>query len=204
MRRHALITILVLLLTGAPLATLAAAAGDPPLRLLPVQFTKAQPAESSLEPGDAGDPLDQYQTDFKRKNLGAYLGVDQNKVEQLLQLDQKYKAQKRQATQEARLALQQLQHLMQQSQPREAEVQAVLDRMIKLRQDKLALEQQQLQEEKRLLTPLQQARYILMLINLRQQIAKEAQKVRSAPPGVTLPPKPGPHEVPVSRPGGRY
>jgi hypothetical protein len=93
---------------------------------------------------------------------------------------------------------------MSQPQPPEQEVAAILDNMMKLRKDKLALEQQQLQEEKSILTPVQQARYILLLMNMRQQIAKEAQKVRSAPQGVPLPAKPQPHEVPVSRPGRGY
>ncbi len=155
------------------------------------------------EPG--GEPMDQYQMDFKRQNLGAALGIDQNTVERLLQIDQKYKAQKRQAIQNAKGVFQQLQRVMSQPQPNEQEVASILDNMMKLRQEKLALEQNQLQEEKSILTPVQQAKYILVLMNMRQQVAKEAQRVRSAPQGVPLPAKPaGPREVPVSRPGIGY
>jgi hypothetical protein len=51
----------------------------------------------------------------------------------------------------------------------------------------------------------QQARYILMLMNMRHQVAREAQRVRNAPQGVPITPKPGPREVPaVSRPGTGY
>jgi myosin heavy subunit len=153
---------------------------------------------------DASDPMDQYQDEFKRKNLGSALGIDQAKVERLLQIDHKYKSLKRQAIHDAKAALQQLHQVMRQPQPPEREVSAILDRMMKLRQDKLALEQRQLQEEKSILTPVQQAQYILLLMNMRQQVAQEAQKVRNAPRGMPIPAKPGPREVPVSRPGGGY
>ena len=158
----------------------------------------------AFEPGDAADPMDQYQMEFKRKNLGAALGIDQNRVERLLQIEQKYRAQKRRAIQEARSALQRLQQVMSQPQPSDKEVAAILDTMMRLRKDKLTLEQSQLQEEQSILTPVQQARYILLLMNLRQQVAKETQKMRSTPPGTPLPAKPTPHEVPVSRPPSGY
>lgn len=157
---------------------------------------------AAFETRRPSDPLDQYQLDFKRKHLGSSLGIDQAKVERLLQIDQKYKPLKRQTIREAKAALQQLRHLMQQPHPPEQEVAAILDRMMKLRREKLALEQRQLREEKDVLTPVQQARYILLLLDLRRQIAREAQKMRSAPPGEQIPPQAGPREVPVSRPGG--
>lgn len=153
----------------------------------------------AFDGSEASDPMDQYQVEFKRKTLGPALGIDQQKVERLLQIDQKYRSMKRQATQEAKGAIQQLHQVMHQPQPSEEEVRAILDNMMKVRRDKLALEQRQLEEEKTVLTPVQQARYILLLMNMRQQIAREAQKVRSAPQGVPLPVKPGPREVPVSR-----
>jgi hypothetical protein len=158
----------------------------------------------AFEAGEPGEPMDQYQMDFKRQNLGAALGIDQSKVEQLLQIDQKYRARKRQAIHDAKAAFQQLQQVMSQPQPPEQQVAGILDTIMRLRQEKLGLEQQQLQEEKRILTPVQQARYIMLLMNMRHQIAREAQRVRNTPQGVPLPPKPtGPREVPaVSRPGG--
>jgi hypothetical protein len=164
----------------------------------------AAPWGLAFETGEPGDPMDQYQADYKRQHLGAALGVDQGTVERLLQIDQKYKAQKRRSIQDAKGAFQQLQRAMSQPQPSDQEVAAILDNMMRLRKDKLTLEQSQLQEEKSLLTPVQQAKYILLLMNMRQQVAKEAQKVRTAPPGAPMPMKPAPHEVPVSRPGGGY
>jgi Spy/CpxP family protein refolding chaperone len=151
---------------------------------------------------DHHDPLDQYQMDFKRKHLSSSLGLDQARVERLLQIDQKYKSLKREKIREAKATLRQLQQLMQQPNPPQQQVEAILDRMMKLRREKLALEQKQLQEEKNILTPVQQARYILLLMNMRQQIAREAQMMRSSPQGVPVPPQTGPREVPVSRPGG--
>jgi Spy/CpxP family protein refolding chaperone len=168
------------------------------LVLLSTPFSAA-----AFETHGPSDPLDQYQLDFKRKHLSSSLGIDQAKVERLLQIDQKYKPLKRETIQDAKAALQQLQQLMRQPHPSEPEVAAILDRMMKLRQEKLSLEQKQLNEEKNILTPVQQARYILLLMNMRQQIAREARKMRSTPQGVPIQPQPGPREVPaVSRPGG--
>lgn len=170
--------------------------------LLALMLLFSAPFSAAAFDHDPNDPLDQYQMDYKRKHLSNSLGIDQAKVERLLQIDQKYKPLKRKTIQDAKVALQQLQQLMQQPHPSEQEVAAILDRMMKLRQEKLALEQRQLREEKNILTPVQQARYILLLMNMRQQIAQEAQKMRSAPQGVPIQPQPGPREIPVSRSGG--
>ena len=63
---------------------------------------------------------------------------------------------------------------MSQPNPPEKEVAAILDTIMRLRKQKLTLEQEQLQEEKSILTPVQQARYIMLLMNMRHQIVKEA------------------------------
>jgi hypothetical protein len=160
----------------------------------------------AFDAGEPGEPMDQYQMNYKRQNLGTALGIDQAKVERLLQVDQKYKSQKRQAIHDAKAAFQQLQQVMSQHNPPEREVATILDNIMRLRKQKLTLEQQQLQEEKSILTPVQQARYIMLLMNMRHQIVKEAQRVRNTPQGVPVPPKPtGPREVPaVSHPGTGY
>ncbi len=92
---------------------------------------------SASDAGDGSEPMDQYQMDFKRQNLGPALGVDQNTVERLLQIDQKYRAEKRQAVQNAKAAFQQLQRVMSQPKPQEQEVASILDTMMKLRKEKL-------------------------------------------------------------------
>jgi hypothetical protein len=97
--------------------------------------------------GDPSDPIDQYQVDYKRKNLGSALGIDQSKVERLLQIDEKYRTLKRQAIQNARGSLQQLNQVMHQPQPSDGEVRRILDDMMRIRREKLSLEQRQLEEE---------------------------------------------------------
>ena len=163
-------------------------------------FIGAPWSVAAFDSNNLSDPIDQYQLDFKRKNLGSTLGIDQAKVERLLQIDQKYLSMKRQTIEDAKTSLQQLQRLMHQPQPSPKEVAALLDKMMKLRQEKLSLEQRQLREEQNILTPVQQARYFLLLMNMRHQIAQEARKMRSAPERGPLPPQSGPREVPVSRP----
>jgi hypothetical protein len=160
----------------------------------------------AFDGGDSGEPMDQYQMNFKRQNLGTALGIDQAKVERLLQIDQKYKFRKRQAIHDAKAAFQQLQQVMSQPNPSEKEVATILNNIMRLRKMKLTLEQDQLQEEKSILTPVQQARYIMLLMDMRHQIVREAQRLRNGPQGVPVPPKPtGPREVPaVSHPGTGY
>lgn len=179
MPRLALFVALLLVLAGAP-------------RWAPAQ-----------EAGDPGDPVDQYQADFKRKNLGRYLGIDQQKVEQLIRIEQKYRVLKLQTETAAKNSLQQFKQVMSQPQPPEQEVQRILNHMFLKRQEKLALEQRQFEEQKTILTsPVQQGRYLMFLMSLHHQIAKEAQKVRTGPPAGMAPPAgPGPREIPVVGPG---
>jgi hypothetical protein len=147
---------------------------------------------AAQEPPAAAGPIDQYQVDFKRKNLGRYLGIPQPQVEQLIQIDQKYTALKRQKEMEAKTALEQFKQLMNQPQPPEAEVQRILNHMMQKRQEKLMLEQQQFEEQKAVLpSAVQQGRYLLFLMGLHRQIAQEAQKLKSAPPATFRPPPAG-------------
>ena len=71
--------------------------------------------------------------------------------------------------------------------------------MIRKRQEKLDLEQEQLEEEMTILTPVQQGRYLLFLMGLRRQMVKEAYNLRGLPasprsPASTL------REIPVVQP----
>lgn len=152
-------------------------------------------ASQGFEPAD---PMDRYQAEVKRARLGPALGVDQRTVELLLQIDQKYRAQKEQAKREAMLAFQQLQQVMSKPNPTDQEVQAILERMMRSREETLALQQRQFQEEMSLLTPVQQARYLMFLMSLRRQVASEARELKTAPKA-TKPITP-PRELPVMRP----
>jgi hypothetical protein len=67
--------------------------------------------------------------------------------------------------------------------------------------DMLNLQQRQQDEEMAVLSPVQQARYLLYLMGLRRQMAKEARNLRPDQGGAQpLPPRPDLREVPVVRP----
>ena len=134
--------------------------------------------------------------EIKRTQLGSALGVDQRTVEQLLKIDQKYNPLKDQTRREAKTAFEQLQQVMRSPNPSQQEVRAILDTMLRKKKEIKALEDQQDQEETALLSPVQRARYILYLISLRQEIAKEARSLRSGPKAIQpLTPGPEPREV---------
>lgn len=152
-------------------------------------WTLAQPGNG---PGGFQDKLQAV----KRAQLGPTLGVDQRTVDQLLKLDQKYTPLKEQARQEAKAAFRQLQLLMRNPNPSEAEVRAVLNNLMRHEQEMVNLKQRQVDEERAILSPVQQARYILYL----QHMMKEARSIKGGPGGVAPFTPGGPHEIPVSRP----
>lgn len=149
---------------------------------------------------DNPDTMDRYQEDVKRQKLGPALGVDQRTVNQLLQIDHRYKPLKEQTKKEAITSFQQLQQVMRDPSPPENQVRSILSRMIKNRRESLNLQERQLEEEMAVLTPVQQARYLMFLMSLRKQVAQEAFNLRSAPSREARPVAP-PRELPVVRPG---
>lgn len=174
MRRFMLSILALLFLVGLPLPA-------------PAQF-------------DQPDSTDRYQEEVKRQKLGSALGVDQSMVNRLLKIDQRYKPMKEQAKREAFTSFQQLQQMMRNPSPPEDQVRAILNRMIKSRRESLNLQERQLEEEMGVLTPVQQARYLMFLMSLRKQMAQEAFNLRSAPQQEGRPMAP-PRELPVVRPG---
>jgi hypothetical protein len=104
--------------------------------------------------------------------------------------------------------MQRLQQLMSQPSPSERDIQAVLNHMKRKRLEMLNLQQRKDGEETALLTPVQQARYILYLMSLIRQ----ARSIKSSPGGPGGPGSMGgpgnmgapafrpPREIPVSRP----
>lgn len=165
------------------------------LAFLLTLFLGLPAAAQGFEPAD---PMDRYQAEVKRAKLGPALGVDQRTVDLLLQIDQKYRVQKERAKQEAMLAFQQLQQVMSKPNPTDQEVQAILERMMRTREETLALQQRQFQEEMSLLTPVQQARYLMFLMSLRRQVATEARELKTSPKAAK--PVTPPRELPVMRP----
>ncbi|MDI6852573.1 MAG: hypothetical protein QME75_03070 [Deltaproteobacteria bacterium] len=146
---------------------------------------------------DPPDSAGHYQESIKRQKLGPALGVDQGTVNRLLDIDHKYKPLKEQAKRDAISAYQDLQQVMRNPSPPENQVRAILDKMIRNRRETLNLQQRQLEEEMAVLTPVQQARYLMFLMSLRKQMAQEAMNLRSRQEAKPIAP---PRELPVVRP----
>lgn len=159
---------------------------------------------------------DRFQ-EIKRSQLGPALGVNQQTVDRLLAIDARYKPLRRQLVTEMKSDMQRLQQFMGQPSPPEREVKALLADMKRKRLEMLNLQQRKDDEETALLTPLQQARYLMYLMTL----IKEARSVKSGAgksggqgrhgvvggpgggmgtPGGMAVPTLRPAEIPVSRP----
>jgi len=159
---------------------------------------------------------DRFQ-EIKRSQLGPALGVNQQTVDRLLAIDARYKPLRRQLVAEMKSDMQRLQQLMNQPSPPEQEIKSLLADMKRKRLEMLNLQQRKDDEETALLTPMQQARYLMYLMTL----IKEARSVKSGAgkpggqgrPGVVGGPGGGmgtpggmavptlrPSEIPVSRP----
>ncbi len=149
------------------------------------------------QPGEGPGGFQEKLQEVKRSQLGPTLGADQRTVDQLLKIDQKYIPLKEQSRREAKAAFRQLQQLMRNPSPPEAEVRTLLDSLLRHEQEMVNLKQRQVEEERAVLTPVQQARYILYL----QQMMKEARSIKGGPGGVAPFTPGGPREIPVSRPG---
>lgn len=136
--------------------------------------------------------------DVKRAQLGPTLGVSQPIVDKLLAIDQRYKPMRSQLILGMQADMRRLQQLMSQANPPEQEVRAVLAEMKRKRLEMLNLQQRKDDEESAILTPMQQARYIMYLMTL----IKEARNVKQGDgrPGRMGPGMRGPREIPVSRP----
>jgi Spy/CpxP family protein refolding chaperone len=150
----------------------------------------AQPA------GHFGEGFQDRLMEIKRSQLGPALGVDQRTVDQLLQIDQRYKPQKHQLIMDMKNDLRRLEQVMNQPHPPEQEVKAILSTMKRKRQEMLNLQQRKDEEEMALLTPVQQGRYLLYLMSL----VKQARNVKSGPERARPLTPQMPREIPVFRP----
>jgi hypothetical protein len=135
--------------------------------------------------------------EIKRRQLGPALGVDQRTVDRLLAIDQRYGPQRQQLIRQMKADWRRLQQLMGQTAPPEQEVKTVLDHMRHKRLEMLNLQRRQGDEEMAILTPIQQARYLMYL----RTLIREARSIRSGGPPAGKFIRPGqPREIPVSRP----
>lgn len=137
---------------------------------------------------------------IKRTQLGSALGVDQGTVDKLLQIELRYKPQRQQLIMETKAEFQRLQQVMSQPTPSDQEVGSILANMKRKQKDMEELKRRQDEEEMALLTPVQQARYIMYL----RTLVKEARSIKGGPgggPGGGTPLSPQtPREIPVYRP----
>ncbi len=152
----------------------------------------------------------------KRNQLGPALGVNQQTVDKLLAIDAKYKRLRHQLAVGMENDVQRLRQLMRQPAPPEQEIKALLSEMKRKRLEMLNLQQRKGDEDAAILTPIQQARYLMYFMSL----IKEARSIKSGGerpgfqgrPGIVGSPGglggPGgmgvptlrPTEIPVSRP----
>ena len=151
--------------------------------------------------GGGGGFQDKF-LEVKRNQLGPALGVKQPTVDQLLAIDARYKPLRHQLVTGMRSDMQRLQQLMSQPSPPEQEIKPLLADMKRKRLEMLNLQQRKDDEETALLTPMQQARYLMYLMSL----IKEARSIKSGtggaggPGGLGTPALRPPQEIPVSRP----
>ena len=139
---------------------------------------------------------DQFR-EVKRTQIGPTVGVSQQIVDQLLQIEARYQSPRQQLIRESKEDFRRLQQVMSQPSPSDREVKAILTDIKSKKKAMEDLKTRQGEEEEALLTPVQQARYIMYL----QTLGKEARSVRGRGPGEETPMMPqGPREIPVSRP----
>jgi hypothetical protein len=148
--------------------------------------------------------------------LGSALGVNQQTVDKLLAIDARYKQLRQQLAVGMENDIQRLHQLMRQPSPPEQEIQALLAEMKRKRLEMLNLQQRKGDEDAAILTPIQQARYLMYFMTL----LKEARSIKSGGGRPGSPVRPGivgspggvggpggmgvptlrPTEIPVSRP----
>lgn len=136
----------------------------------------------------------------KRTQLGPALGVSQQTVDQILQIEQRYQAMRQKLFQDSKADFQRLRQVMTQSSPSDQEVKAILNDIKGKQQETQNLHQRQVQEEEALLTPVQLARNIMY----QKRLLKEARSIKGKGPrnAAPLAPPSGPREIQVSRKTG--
>jgi hypothetical protein len=160
----------------------------------------AQPAEGFRPGGVGGGGFQERFQQVKRTQMGPALGVNQQTVDQLLDIERRYQPGRRQLIQSMKMDYQRLQQAMSQPAPSEQQVQAILIDMKRKKQEMQDLQTRQGEEEDALLSPVQQARYLMY----NQSLMREARTIKRGGPeeGGTFTPG-GPREVPVINPSGR-
>ena len=140
-------------------------------------------ASATLAPaqvnGGMGGGFQEQFFQVKRRQLGPELGVSQQTVDRLLQIEQRYQARRQKLFQDSKADFQRLLQVMSQPSPSDQEVQAILNNIKRHQQEKQNLQQRQGQEEEKLLTPVQQARKIMY----QKRLLREARSIKGRGPG---------------------
>ncbi|MDD2902019.1 MAG: hypothetical protein PHU44_06255 [Syntrophales bacterium] len=155
----------------------------------------------TFSPANGGRASFQEQfLEIKRKQLGPELGVSQQTVDQLLQIEQRYQAKRRKLYRDSKADFQRLRQAIYRPSPSAPEVKAILSAIKGKLQESQNLHQQEIQEEGKLLTPVQLARNILY----HKKLLREAQNIKGRSSGKTAPFRPpsGSREIQVSRSTG--
>jgi hypothetical protein len=154
--------------------------------------------------------------EVKRSQLGPVLGVNQTTVDKLLAIEARYKPVRRQMIVEMMNDWRRLEQAMAQASPAEQEIKTILSNLRHRKDEMHNLQQRQGDEEIAILTPLQQARYLIY----QKSLLKEARSIKGgggSPGGQSRPgvvggqggmggpggmavPTLRPTEIPVSRP----
>ena len=147
--------------------------------------------------GGMGGGFQERFREIKRTQMGPALGVNQQTVDRLLQIEARYQPQRQQLIRDSKLEFRRLQQVMSHPSPSDQEVKAIMDNIKRKQQEMQELQRQQGEEEDALLTPVQQARYLMY----QSSLLREARSVKGEGRGETAPINPqGPREIPVSRP----
>jgi Spy/CpxP family protein refolding chaperone len=153
-------------------------------------------APAQVHTGRDGSFQKQF-SQIKRRQLGPELGVSQQTVDRLLEIEQRYQALRRKLFRDAQADFQHLMQTLSQPSPSEPKVKSILNNIKRCQQEKENLQIRQAQEEERLLTPVQEARKIMY----QKKLLREARSIKRGGLGKTrpLPPPSGPREIQVSR-----
>jgi len=148
--------------------------------------------------------------EVKRSQLGPALGVNQQIVDQLLAIEARYKPLRRQMITGMMNDWRRLEQAMTQASPSEQEIKTILSSLRQRKEAMQNLQQRQGDEEIAILTPVQQARYLIY----QRSLIKEARSIKGGSGGTGGQSRPGvvggpggmgapalrPSEIPVSRP----
>jgi len=161
--------------------------------------------------GEFGGAFQDRFLQVKRSQLGPALGVNQPTVDKLLAIEARYKPLRRQMIAEMMNDWRRLEQAMRQASPAEQEIRTILNSLRQRKDEMHNLQQRQGDEEIAILTPVQQARYLLY----QRSLVKDARSIKGGgsgsggqsrpgivggPGGMGAPALRAPQEIPVSRP----